>query len=66
MLRQITLGLLGLTLLGAPMLGGCDRKVAEDTTVRKNADGTTSKDSTTVTKNADGTTTKTEEHKSNP
>ena len=62
MIRLIVLSMVAFTLLVLPTIG-CDRKVSEDTTVKKNTDGTTSKDSTTVTKNADGTTTKTEEHK---
>ena len=58
----LTTAFLCLALAGTPILVGCDREVSHDETVKKNANGTMSKDSTTVTQKPDGTVVKEKEH----
>ena len=66
MKRQLFVSLLSVTLLGVPMLVGCDRTIAKDETVKTNSDGSQTTSDKTVTKNADGTTTVTQEQKKTP
>ena len=67
MKRQFAVSLLAVSLLGLPVLVGCEKEVAKDETVKKNPDGSESKDSKVVTKDENtGKTTVTEEHKTTP
>ena len=68
MRKQVISAVLGLSLVGVPMLTGCDSKVSEEKTMKTDPNtGKTSMDEKKVEKTADGGTKTTEEHKvSNP
>jgi hypothetical protein len=66
MRRYAWTGLMTVLLAGAPMLVGCDKKLAEDSTTHTNPDGSVSKDSTTVTQQPDGTVVKTQDQSKTP
>ena len=62
MMRHVaTLGLC-LSMVGVPMMIGCDRTVAEKTTEKTNSDGTTTVDKTKTTQAPDGSTQTQTEH----
>ncbi len=63
MKRQVMASLLSVSLLGLPVLVGCDDTIAHKETTRTNSDGDTVKKETTVKEKADGTIVK-EESKS--
>jgi len=66
MRNQAVTGFLTLLLAGAPMIIGCEKKLAEDSTTHTNADGSVSKDSTTVTQQPDGSIVKTQDQSKTP
>ena len=65
MRKQLMTAMLGLSLVGGPMLMGCDdKKVSEEKTVKTDPNtGKTSVDEKKVEKTADGGTKTVEEHK---
>ncbi|MBV8782034.1 MAG: hypothetical protein JO353_11605 [Phycisphaerae bacterium] len=65
MKRLLTIAMLTMSLGGTPFLVGCDKEVAHDETVKKNSDGTVSKDETTVNQKPDGTIVKEHEQSKN-
>ncbi len=66
MRRRSVTGILVILLAGTPLIVGCDKKLAEDTTTHTNADGSVSKDSTTVTQQPDGSIVKTQDQSKTP
>jgi hypothetical protein len=62
MKREILTSMLSVTLLGVPMLVGCDRTVSHKEKTSETTDGTVKHDEKTIKENADGTVTKTETH----
>jgi hypothetical protein len=50
----------------APIMVGCEKKLAENETVHTNADGSVTKDSTTVTQQPDGSVVKTQDQSKTP
>ncbi len=68
-MRYIASCLLAASLLGAPVLVGCDREVSHEETVKSSTDGTVKTQEKTVTQNPDGTlnqTTETKKTTNNP
>ena len=63
MKRQILASFLSVTLLGLPVLVGCDDTIAHKETIKRDSDGDSVKKETTVKEKADGTIVK-EESKS--
>ena len=60
-MKRVLTAVMLMSLAGVPFLAGCDKTVSDDSTVKKNADGTVTKDETKVTQQPDGTTVKKEE-----
>ncbi len=65
MKNRLITALLSLSLFGVPVIVGCDKEVSHDETVKKNPDGTVSKNETTVTQKPDGTVVKEQDKKVN-
>ena len=63
MKRQIIASMLSVSLLGLPVLVGCDDTLAHKETTKQNSDGSSSHRETSVKEKADGTIVK-EERKS--
>ena len=64
-MKRVITAVLGVALAGTPFLVGCDKTVSEDKTVKKNADGSMTKDETTVKQQTDGTVVKTHDETKN-
>jgi len=61
--RKAIIGLLSLSLFGLPLLGGCDKKVAETESKKTDANGNTQTDKKTVSTTQGGGTKTEETHK---
>ncbi len=64
-MKRVLSTILLMSLCTAPLLVGCDKTVKDDETVKKNADGTVTKDETKVTQQPNGDVTKTTETQKN-
>ena len=61
MKHALMIAVVGASMIGTPFLTGCDKTVKEDSTMKKNADGTVTKDESKVTEKPNGDMVKTED-----